>query len=270
MALPKAVILASLLCVLQLTSFGQSGCPGFTPGNVGNSNIVVNFYTSTGTLVSSCPCQLVGAGIKCGGCTPSIGTWFYCTFSILGISVTCYTDAILGVHWGDISARKKDGVVTLNWSTLMEIDNEKFFIERSADGQKAEVLGWVEGSGNSNSKLNYSYIDFNADPELPYYRIVQQDFDGKVDYTDWYLPEEQSQDVLVNIIPNPSNGDFSIFLTKDEQEASLLIMDHTGREVMTASLSGGINKLKTDLPAGHYVGWLITKTEKKKIELSIY
>lgn len=270
MALPKAVLLLTFTWIVQLNLLSQSGCPGFSPGSVGNANILVNFYTSSGSLVTSCPCQITGAGIKCDACTPAAGTWFYCTFSILGISITCYTDAVLGVHWGDVQVRKQEGMVSLQWTTLMEVDNEKFYIERSSDGQEAETIGWVEGAGTSNTKLTYSYLDANPVMNQPYYRIVQQDFDGKVDYTDWFYPTENSQDVLVNIIPNPSNGNFAVYLTKDVPEATMLIMDNTGREVLTSRLTGGINKFQTELPAGHYIGWLVTPAEKKKLEISIF
>lgn len=266
----KAAVLLAICCLIQLNLKAQSGCPGFTPGAVGNANMVVNFYTSTGILVSSCPCQLTGAGIKCSTCTPAAGTWFYCTFSILGITVTCYTDAVLGVHWGEIVVRQAQGVVQINWSTLMEVNNEKFIIERSSDGQKVESVGWIEGAGSSNSVLNYSFIDPNPDPNLPYYRIVQLDFDGKVDYSDWFLPTEKSQEVMVNIIPNPSDGNFSIFLSKSVPSAGLTLLDNTGREVMVAKLSGGVNKFKTNLAPGHYIGWIITEDEKKKLEISVF
>jgi hypothetical protein len=47
----------------------------------------------------------------------------------------------------------------LHWSTATEINNDYFTIERSLDGQNWVAIETISGAGNSNSILNYTYLD---------------------------------------------------------------------------------------------------------------
>lgn len=68
--------------------------------------------------------------------------------------------------------------VTVTWSTATEINNDYFTVERSSTGMTWEAIGVVPGSGNSNQKLNYSFVDANPYWNNTYYRIRQTDYDG--------------------------------------------------------------------------------------------
>lgn len=98
--------------------------------------------------------------------------------------------------------------IELKWETATEVNNYGFEIERkiSLNGTW-EKIGFVSGSGNSNSPHNYSYADNNLVGGTKfYYRLKQIDIDGHYEY---------SNEVEVNIIikgfklaqnyPNPFN-----------------------------------------------------------------
>jgi hypothetical protein len=72
--------------------------------------------------------------------------------------------------------------VELNWTTGSEINNDYFTLERSRDLYGWEVLGFVEGAGNSSVPLDYGFTDFRPLDGLGYYRLKQTDFDGKFKY----------------------------------------------------------------------------------------
>lgn len=72
--------------------------------------------------------------------------------------------------------------VELNWTTGTEINNDFFTIERSRDLYGWEVLGFVQGAGNSSIPLDYGFTDFRPLDGLGYYRLKQTDFDGKFKY----------------------------------------------------------------------------------------
>ena len=67
----------------------------------------------------------------------------------------------------------------LQWSTAIEENNEGFRIERSANGQTFETIGWQEGYGDSDQVSSYEFVDdqLTASP-VHYYRLQQFDFDG--------------------------------------------------------------------------------------------
>jgi len=64
------------------------------------------------------------------------------------------------------------------WTTLTEINNSHFILERSIDGQNWEPIYYRPGSGTSSEELRYEFDDFTYNSELSYYRLVQYDFNG--------------------------------------------------------------------------------------------
>jgi len=73
--------------------------------------------------------------------------------------------------------------VDLTWQTATETNNDYFTVLRSTDGLSFSSLTYMEGAGNSNSPLSYSYTDANPLPGINYYKIRQTDFDGTTDYS---------------------------------------------------------------------------------------
>ena len=92
---------------------------------------------------------------------------------------TILSVSVLPISLGHFDAKLKNGNVTIEWSTLSEINNDYFDIERSSDG-----INWVNilstaGAGNSNTHINYSLVDYNPPAGVAYYRLKQVDFDGE-------------------------------------------------------------------------------------------
>lgn len=67
----------------------------------------------------------------------------------------------------------------LKWSTASEHNSDYFKIERSIDGVEWKTIGTKTASGNSNTKIDYSFIDSFDDFVINYYRLVQVDYDGQ-------------------------------------------------------------------------------------------
>jgi hypothetical protein len=80
-----------------------------------------------------------------------------------------------------VSVIKPDRIF-LNWTTGSEINNDYFTLERSRDLYGWEVLGFVEGAGNSSVPIDYSFSDLRPLDGLAYYRLKQTDFDGAFKY----------------------------------------------------------------------------------------
>lgn len=73
---------------------------------------------------------------------------------------------------------QKENENEISWSTASETNNSHFVLERSDDGFSFTSLAFVEGAGNSNILMEYSYSDKNPDRNY-YYRLTQVDFDGQ-------------------------------------------------------------------------------------------
>lgn len=89
---------------------------------------------------------------------------------------------ILPIELLSFTPEIKPDRILLNWTTGTEINNDYFTIERSRDLYGWEVMGFVEGAGNSSVPLSYSFSDMRPLDGLGYYRLKQTDFDGKYEY----------------------------------------------------------------------------------------
>lgn len=89
---------------------------------------------------------------------------------------------ILPIELLSFGAQARPDRIDLRWTTGTEINNDYFTIERSRDLYGWEVLGHVQGAGNSSIPLSYSFNDTRPLDGVAYYRLKQTDFDGKFEY----------------------------------------------------------------------------------------
>jgi hypothetical protein len=69
----------------------------------------------------------------------------------------------------------------LKWATASEQNSSHFDIERSENGENWRVIGTKSSASNSQSLINYSYLDYYNQDNTVYYRLVQYDIDGQYD-----------------------------------------------------------------------------------------
>ncbi len=116
----------------------------------------------------------------------------------------------LPVKMISFNATAMGSAVKVHWSTASETNNDFFEVQRSKDGDVFESLAKVKGAGNSNTVIDYNWMDENPFQNLSYYRIKQVDFNGAFTYSDVKAIEISAmikeEDMIV--YPNPSNGEF--------------------------------------------------------------
>ncbi|MBU1114002.1 MAG: hypothetical protein KKF21_16595, partial [Bacteroidetes bacterium] len=89
----------------------------------------------------------------------------------------------LPVELTSFTANLVDGKVELNWETATEVNNYGFDVETlRATSDEWETIGFVQGSGNSNSPKNYTFVDENPSTDSAEYRLKQIDTDGNYSY----------------------------------------------------------------------------------------
>ncbi|MBI4429586.1 MAG: peptidoglycan DD-metalloendopeptidase family protein [Ignavibacteriales bacterium] len=92
---------------------------------------------------------------------------------------------ILPVELSAFLANVRSSQVQLSWRTETEINNYGFEIERRVindESARWKTVGFVAGSGSSNSPHEYSFTDHNLTPGRYAYRIKQIDRDGTSKY----------------------------------------------------------------------------------------
>ena len=106
------------------------------------------------------------------------------------------------------------GKVNIRWSTLNELNNDYFHIERSIDGQTfRSFTEKIKGAGTSMEKLTYATEDKSPPSGKVYYRLKQVDFDGVSSYS--VVRMIQSENLyVVEAYPNPADHTILIDLNE--------------------------------------------------------
>ena len=126
--------------------------------------------------------------------------------------------------------------VQLKWTTATEVDDYGFEVERENKNSNWQDIGFVAGSGNSNSPKEYSFTDNPSGGTKFSYRLKQIDEDGKFKYYDAITVNlaVSNQPQLLQNSPNPFNPSTTIkYYIPNTSDVTIKIYDILGREVNT-------------------------------------
>lgn len=240
-------------------------------GTSGNDKTAVTFNFSTaGIAISSIKIIYTTNSTIPTPLKATDPTWEYIIIGEISTS-----SPTLPVELSEFSGKCYNGTIKLGWITASETNNDHFDIEKSSDGTEFYSIGTVEGNGNSNSILSYSFSDNSGSCTSGcYYRLKQVDYNGDHTYSkiikvDCSLNDD---DNFINIYPNPANDILNIALMDNSADVlGITIYNSMGELVYSTSRNTikGSNffTLPTDnLSKGIYTVVLnhtrISKTEK--------
>ncbi|HSR17340.1 MAG TPA: T9SS type A sorting domain-containing protein, partial [Ignavibacteriaceae bacterium] len=173
--------------------------------------------------------------------------------SILSSQFTSFSDFVLAnaaggsnplpVELASFTASSRENDVILQWTTKTEMQNYGFEIEKCvkpdelSDEPNWVSIGFVNGSGNSNSTKEYSFVAKKLFLGSYLFRLKQLDTDGSFMY---------SSEIEINIgsfpetfrleqnYPNPFNPATTIkFAVNETNPVSVKVYDALGNEVKT-------------------------------------
>ena len=138
----------------------------------------------------------------------------------------------LPVELVGFAAKRSTGTaVALAWHTASEKNNAGFTVEKSANGKEFRALGFVAGAGSSTAAHAYAYVD-EAAAAAGYYRLRQEDFDGKVTYSlVQYVAAGSGKAEPLALYPNPAHS--SVQVLNVAPGMPLTLLDPLGRTVRT-------------------------------------
>jgi hypothetical protein len=91
---------------------------------------------------------------------------------------------VLPIELLEFSVRiESSQLIMTRWTTLSEINNDFFTVERSANALDWEAVGNLPGAGNSHSSRQYQLADDAPISGRSYYRLKQTDYDGSYAYS---------------------------------------------------------------------------------------
>ncbi|PID59719.1 MAG: hypothetical protein CR986_05485 [Ignavibacteriae bacterium] len=187
-------------------------------------------------------------------------------------------DAALPVELTLFNASLIKENISLTWQTATEVNNYGFEIQRKSGKSEWEKIGFIKGTGNSNSPKNYEFTDFSLTNGNKFlYRLKLIDIDGQFDYSKEievnYLP---NQFLLKQNYPNPFNPTTSIsYILPEKTFVTLTIYNSLGQvvnQLINNEQDYGAYKVNFDaskLSSGVYYYTIKTNkfTETKKMML---
>jgi len=136
----------------------------------------------------------------------------------------------------DFSAAIVGSNVELTWITASEINNDYFTLEQSTNGINFNILGTIDGSGNSITLKRYSFTDINPTEGVIYYRLKQTDMDGNSVYFKIISASIQKNEFSFMIHPNPVSGGLVHLKLDSKIDVSITIFDEQGRKVYSQNI----------------------------------
>jgi dienelactone hydrolase len=155
--------------------------------------------------------------------------------------------------------------VILQWSTVSEINNPAFTIQRSEDGIHFNDLAVVNSTATNGAGAQYSYIDNSPLAGTSYYRLQMQEPGASKTYSS-IKSIQTAPGSVIRIFPNPVRDKLNISIHRSFVNSTLQINNVNGQLVQTEFLNGNgtISVNVAKLPAGIYYAAIINKTGKQQ------
>jgi hypothetical protein len=129
-------------------------------------------------------------------------------------------------------AKRNNSSVVLSWETVTESNVKGFEIQRKSGNGSFEKIGFVDSkapNGNSNSTLQYNFIDLNNNNSAAsQYRIVSVDLDGRTKISIIRVVDGLKGLAKIMIYPNPSNGPVNVVFPNSDAR-DIQVSDQLGR-----------------------------------------
>ena len=138
----------------------------------------------------------------------------------------------------------------ITWQTASEHDVDKFQLEVSKDGKAYQNIAEMTPKGLGTTGAAYVYEHTTPFSGINYYRLVEQERDGKTHILAHASVEFKDKSYF-KISPNPTDGNFTIHFNADRSEATnVQVYDVVGRVVAAPQYQStvGENVVNIQLP----------------------
>ena len=174
-------------------------------------------------------------GTQNSGTITSNVTTGYGPFTLASVT----TDNPLPLSLLSFTADYNGKEVNLNWVTASEVNNLYFAVERSTDGKTWKTLFTQTAAGNSTSVIEYQMTDKNPVIGISYYRLRQNDFDGRMTYSNIVpIRIEREKLVLLSFYASRHNMEIKFDINFPYNvTGNIDITDMNGRQVLSNDFS---------------------------------
>jgi hypothetical protein len=153
---------------------------------------------------------------------------------IITDQVQVVIDCTLPVSVLEFTAENVAGKSRVHWTTSKETNSDHFVVERSMDGLHFDQIGWILAAGESDSLIEYSFVDEFPKSGENYYRLQMVDQNGDYSFSGIasVIFGERRTESYVLAYPNPTEGEITLDLKgKEGSGFSLRILNSAGIRV---------------------------------------
>jgi hypothetical protein len=148
----------------------------------------------------------------------------------------------LPVTWLNFAASYQSTGVVLNWSTTTEQNTKDYVVQHSSDGRNWSNIATIAAAGNSSTVQQYTYVHSNILSGVHYYRVLQNDMDGRESYSKMLVVDFLNAQKSLHVYPNPVVN--SQLTVKLEKKAGIQLFNAAGILVFQGQLYPGIHQLQ--------------------------
>jgi hypothetical protein len=150
-----------------------------------------------------------------------------------------------------VQAKNKNQIY-LNWQVSTQVNNKGFYVQYSRDQSKWDDLAYIPSrTVNSLEAEQYSYSYLASLSVSNFYRIKQEDLDGKSSYS-WVRVLNATPENPVIVYPNPAKDVLNV-LCSEQTVTQAQIVDLSGRLIKNFNVRPGENKVDiSSLKSGVY------------------
>lgn len=159
------------------------------------------------------------------------------------------------VYQVPLQASSYDMGTLLTWSTRQERNTQVFQLEKSNDGISFTPIGRITAAGQSDSTLQYQFLDISATQGRNYYRLRLIDTDERFHLSDIIVVNKATPNnftVLSLTTPTDSSALFELVIkAQSSDQLDFTIFDPSGAPLYTEQqrLRTGLNVISIDLNA---------------------
>ena len=168
----------------------EDALEGFSFSNYGNTDIGISRFSGSWLAAIATSANASGNTV----------TATFAAFGAFGVGLV---GVVLPVKFGSIKAYEKQNGIQLDWKVYSENKVRSYEVERSADGRSYTSVGSLPALYNNTSDGDYGFFDANPLPGTSYYRIKNNDLDGKSAYSIVIRVNRNKTIHGLSLYPNP-------------------------------------------------------------------
>ena len=156
--------------------------------------------------------------------------------------------AVLPVKISSFTGRKSSKMNVLNWTTEIEINVDRYEIQRSADAVNFKTIAVLKAN---NIALSNSYESNDSNPleKNNYYRLKIIDKDGKENFSKVILLNNSKKEISILVYPNPAIDKIQAEIPNDVKGAyEVVIINLSGQVLLSKKFNNNVAASTVSIP----------------------